>query len=146
VKETEGYEISAHRAPSEIHAKVQGCIFTKNEFEKLQEGKEAVDIEGTKHQISEPVMEGECRHMFFPFLIGISEPSQTKEDLKRLFEENENGIVLHGKHYTLYQAKVEAEGLKDKIKNEADKIKKADMRSLRKELKEILETKGIRAR
>ena len=145
-KETEGVEISAHRAPSDIHAKVQGCIFTNSEFEKLQEGKLATDIEGVKHQISEPIEEGECKHIAMPFLIGVSEPTHSKKALKELFDENEKGIELQGKHFTLYQAKIEAQKLKEQIKDETDKNKKADLRSLHKELKAILETKAIRVK
>ena len=146
IDEKSGWEISAHRAPSETHAKVQGCIFTDKEFDKLQEGKEAVDVEGVKCQISEPIGEGECKHFYFPVLIGISEPSHSKKELKELLEENERGIELQGEHFTLYQAKIEAERLKEQIQNETDKAKKSDLRNLRKELKEILETKAIRVK
>ena len=146
MKETEGVEISAHRAPSEAHAKVQGCIFTEKEFDKLQDGKEAKDIDGVKHQISEPIEEGDCKHTAMPFLIGVSEPSNSKEYLKELLEENEKGIEVQGKHFTLYQAKIEAQKLKEQIKDETDKAKKADLRSLHKELKAILDTKAIRVK
>jgi len=142
----EGWEISAHRAPSDIHAKVQGCVFTNEEFEKLQEGKPAKDIDGVQHQIVEPIGEGECKHMAMPFSIGISEPSQSKKELADLLAENETGIEIRGKHLTLYQAKVEAVKLKEQIKLENDKVKKADLRGLLKELKEILEAKAIRVK
>jgi len=145
-KYEQGWEISAHRAPSDVHAKVQGHIFTNKEFEKLQEGKPAVDIEGAKHQIAEPIGEGECKHMAFAVLIGICEPSHSKKELADLLEENDKGIELRGKHLTLYQAKVEAKKLKEQIQSENDKAKKADLRSLLKELKEILETKAIRVK
>jgi len=142
----EGWEISAHRAPSDLHAKVQGCIFTNAEFEKLQQGKEAVDIDGVKHQIAEPIGEGECKHTAFPFLVGMSEPSFSKKELADLLQENDKGIELRGKHLTLYQAKVEAKNLKEQIKTETDKTKKTDLRGLLKELKGILETKAIRVK
>lgn len=144
MKNTEGIEISAHRAPSDIHAKVQGCIFSIKEFEKLQEGKPAVDVDGVKHQITEPIGEGECKHMFYPILIGISEPALSKKQLADLLQENNNGIELRGIHFTLYHAKVEAMNLKEQIKSENDKVKKADLRGLLKELKDIMEAKGIR--
>jgi len=142
----EGFEISAHRAPSETHAKVQGCMFTKKEFEKLQEGKLAVDIEGVKHCISKPIGEGDCKHLFFPILINISQPAHSKDYLNELLEENEKGIELRGKHFTLYQAKMEAQKLKEHISNEMDKVKKADLRSVHNELKAILKTKAIRVK
>ena len=142
----DGWEISAHRAPSDIHAKVQGCIFTNKEYEKLQKGECAVDVDGIKHQITEPIGEGECKHIAYPCLIGISEPSLSKKELSELLLENETGIEVRGRHFTLYQAKVEAVKLKEQIKTETDKTIKADLRSLRKELKEILETKAIRVK
>jgi hypothetical protein len=142
----EGWEISAHRAPSDIHAKVQGCIFTNKEFEKLQKGESAVDVDGIKHQITEPIGEGECKHIAYPCLIGISASAHSKIELAELLQENETGIELRGKHFTLYQAKVEAMKLKEQIKKETDKTRKATLRSLRKELKEILEIKAIRVK
>jgi len=145
-KNMEGWEISAHRAPSDIHAKVQGHIFINKEFKKLQEGKPAVDVDGVKHQITEPIGKGECKHMAFPILIGISEPSHTKKELAELLQENERGVEIRGKHFTLYQAKVEVKKLKEQLKLENDKVKKTELRNLLKELKEILETKAIRVK
>ena len=144
MKDFNGWEISAHRAPSEIHEKVQGHTFLNLEFEKLQNGDVAVDTEGVKHQISEPIGEGECKHMFFPIIIDISEPSFSKKELKELLEENKKGVELRGKHFTLYQAKIEAQRLKEQIQKEEDKAKKADIRGLLKELKTVLETKAIK--
>jgi len=142
----DGWEVSAHRAPSDDHAKVQGHIFTNKEFEKLQKGKPALDIEGISYQITEPIGEGDCKHMAFTVPIGISEPSHSKKELADILQENEKGIELRGRHLSLYQAKVEAVNLKEQIKLETDKVKKADLRNLHKELKEILETKAIRVK
>lgn len=142
----EGWEISVHRAPSDVHAKVQGHIFTNDEFDKLQQGKPAVDIEGAKFQIATPIEAGECKHMAMPVLIGISEPSHSKKELADILQENEKGIELRGKHLTLYQAKVEAKNLKEQIKSENDKAKKKDLQGLLKELKAIMETKAIRVK
>jgi len=145
-KNMEGWEISAHRAPSDVHAKVQGHIFTNEEFEKLQKGKPAVDVDGIKHQITEPIGGGKCKHTAMPFLIGISEPSHSKKELADLLQENEKGVEIRGRRLTLYQAKIEANKLKEQIKSENDKVKKADLRNFLKELKEILETKSIRVK
>jgi len=146
MKNEQGWEISAHRAPSDDHAKVQGHVFTDKEFKKLQKGERATDIEGENFQITKPIGEGECKHMVFSILLGISEPSQSKKQLADILQENEKGIELKGRHLTLYQAKVEAVNLKEQIKLETDKVKKADLRNLHKELKEILETKAIRVK
>jgi hypothetical protein len=142
----DGWEISVHRAPSDIHAKVQGCIFSNSEFEKLQKGMPAIDLEGLKHQIAKPIGEGECKHIAFSVIIGISEPNYSKKQLADILQENEDGIEIRGRHLTLYRAKVEAKKLKELINSENDKIKKADLRNMLKELKGILETKAIRVK
>jgi len=142
----EGWEISAHRAPSDDHAFVQGAVFTDAEFQKLQSLEPAVDTEGNKHQLQSAIGDEGCKHITYPFTIGVSGPTYSKKELKELLEENEKGIELNGKHYTLFQAKLKAERLKDQITDESDKVIKAEMRSLRKGLKEALETKSIRVK
>jgi hypothetical protein len=110
----DGWEISAHEHCAVDHIDVQGHIFANEEFEKLQDHELAVDIEGEKFQLDRAIGDWNCRHIAYPFLIGISEPSFSKEQLEAIRTRNEVGIEFHGKHYTLY----EAEQLQRKIENE----------------------------
>jgi len=100
----DGVEISAHQHSAEDHEPIQGRTFTNAEFEKLQNGEEAQDIEGEIFQTDRPIGMWNCRHLFFPVLIGISEPSFSQEELEAMKERNQDGIEFQGEHYTLYEA------------------------------------------
>jgi hypothetical protein len=100
----DGWEISAHEHPAKDHEDIQGHIFANEEYEKLQNHEDAVDIEGEKFQIGRAIGDWNCRHISYPFLIGISKPSFTKEELAEIQARNEAGVEFHGKRYTLYEA------------------------------------------
>jgi hypothetical protein len=100
----DGWEISAHEHCAVDHIDIQGHIFTNEEFEKLQNHEDAVDIEGERFQLDRAIGDWNCRHIAYPFLTGISEPSFSKKQLADIQARNEAGVDFHGKHYTLYDA------------------------------------------
>jgi hypothetical protein len=99
-----GVEISAHIAPAVDHAEIQGQVFLNEEFEKLQNGELATDIDGGKHQTDRAIGQYNCKHLWFPFFIGISERAYDPERLEDILQRNEDGVEFHGKHYSLYEA------------------------------------------
>ena len=100
----DGVEVSIHNHAAPDHEPFQGHVFTNEEFDKLQNGDIAEDIDGEKFQTDRPVGMWNCRHLYFGFLIGISEPSMSKRELEFIKGQNEAGIDFNGKHYSLYGA------------------------------------------
>jgi hypothetical protein len=101
---TDAWEISAHSHSAEDHEPLQGRVFTNEEYEKLQSGMPAQDIDGQTFQIDRPIGMWNCRHIAYPFMLGVSERAYPDERLKEIKEQNESGITFRGKHYTLYEA------------------------------------------
>jgi hypothetical protein len=127
-------EISAHSHSADDHEPIQGRIFTEEEFEKLQNGEPAreVDIDryeagetdylGETFQIDRPIGMWNCRHLTFPFILGISLPSHSREELDRLKKQNEDGIKFLGKKYTLYEAEQKQRQLETEMRREREKL------------------------
>ena len=100
----DGKEISVHRFPAPDHAPVQGHVFTESEYDKLQNDEESEDVNGRQF----PPMERaigmwNCKHFTFSIIIGVFPPNYTQEQLDKILEENEKGLVYEDKHYTGYQ-------------------------------------------
>jgi hypothetical protein len=101
---TDAWEISAHSHSAEDHEPLQGRVFANEEYEKLQSGMPAQDIDGHTFQIDRPIGMWNCRHIAYPFMQGVSERVYPEGRLDEIKKQNESGITFHGKHYTLYEA------------------------------------------
>ena len=102
---TDGWEISAHIAPADDHADIQGAVFENSEYEKLQNHEPAVDIDGVTHHLEKRAIgEFNCMHIAFPFMIGVSERAYSQEDIDRIEANNERGVTFRGEHLTLYES------------------------------------------
>lgn len=88
----DGWEISAHAASAPDHEPHQGKQYTDAEYEALNNS--LVRRIGTLN----------CGHSAFPIILGVNAPQYTDEELEHFRKENEEGITIAGKHYTLYQA------------------------------------------
>jgi hypothetical protein len=131
---SDAIEVSSHSHPAPDHSEIQGRIFTLEEWEKLQNGDPArdVDIEkyeagyadylGETFQTDRPIGMWNCRHIAYNFILGISTPSHSKEYLDKLEAENEAGIDFHGKHHTLYEAEQEQRRLEVEIRYEKERL------------------------
>jgi len=171
-------EISLHEHAAVDHEPIQGRVFTNEEFEKLQNGEEARDVDIEKYEAGEsdylggtfqtdrPIGLWNCRHICFPFILGVSIPSATREELEAIKERNEDGIEFDGKEYTLYEAEQHQRQLEAQMRAERENINlykevretspqaeheyqkhKARLAELRNEYKELgaaLEPKAIR--
>ena len=101
----DGVEISVHEFSAPDHEPVQGHQFTKQEFEKLQNGEDFKDVDD-EHFLGFPRAIGEwnCRHYTFAIIVGFNPPTYTKAELEKFKRRNADGYVLsNGKHLTMYE-------------------------------------------
>jgi hypothetical protein len=118
----DGWEVSAHEHSAEDHIDLQGHTFTNEEFEKLQNGEDAEDIEGNTYQTDRPIGMWNCRHLAFPVIIGVSEPAFSDEQLEALQERNEDGVEFQGEHFTLYEAEQRQRVLETSMRRERENL------------------------
>lgn len=104
----DGVEISTHSHPAPDHL-VQGHQFSNEEFTKLQNGNVARDYKGRIFTLDHdsngsyrPISEMSCYHYIFSIVLGVSKPTYSDEELKKIIDENNDGFNFEGKHYTLY--------------------------------------------
>jgi len=100
---SDAWEISAHAHPADDHADVQGAVFINAEYEKLQSGDPAVDVDGNHYQLDRAIGEYNCRHMAYPFMLDVSERTYSPERLREIEAQNEAGFKFQGKQMTLYE-------------------------------------------
>lgn len=87
---SDGVELSAHTICAPDHLAVQGRQFSNDEFDKMQNGVDFMDVDGNEYQgFSRPIGQWNCRHIKFPIIVGISKPAHTDEELKRYAENSE---------------------------------------------------------
>ena len=63
-----------------------------------------------------------CGHSAFPIILGVNDPQYTAEELEQFRKENEEGITIGGKHYTLYEATQRQRKYERKIRKQRHKI------------------------
>lgn len=73
----DGVEISAHSLCAADHLPYQGLQYRKKDFERIQ------------NTLERPFGMWNCKHFMFPIIVGITEPTYTKEELE-LFARNSN--------------------------------------------------------
>lgn len=106
----DGMEISVHLNPAPDHADVQGRQFSNEEYAKLQDGMDAVDVKHRRWQLGHsangsyrPIEEYNCYHKAFPIVIGASEPEYSDKELNKIIKDNQKGFKFNGKQYTMYE-------------------------------------------
>lgn len=88
----DGWEISAHAASAPDHEPIQGKQYTDAAYEALNNS--LVRRIGTLN----------CGHAAFPIILGINTPQYTPEELEKFRRDNEKGVTIDGRHYTMYEA------------------------------------------
>lgn len=104
-----GVEISAHFPCAEDHLDIQGKQYTEEEFEKLNS------------ELDRPIGEYNCRHFAFSIVMGVSEPSFTKKQLKQYRNESLEKVSYKGKTYTKYEATQVQRRLETAIRKQKDR-------------------------
>lgn len=98
-------EISAHMNSAPDHEPVQGQVFLKSEFEKMQAGQDCYDVDGHHYAgFHRPIGEWNCMHIAMAFSTQHSVRRYTPEQLKAWKAQNAAGCEINGKHYSMYQA------------------------------------------
>ena len=124
--DSDGVEVSVHLNPAPDHELVQGRQFSNEEFENFQNDRKAVDYTG---MVFEPEFEGHdrrsiseynCYHYIFSIVLGVSKPQYSKEELKKIMDDNDKGAELDGKHYTNYELSQIMRKLETKIREQKD--------------------------
>lgn len=155
-------EISAHANSAPDHEPVQGRVFLKAEFEKMQAGFDFRDVDGNFYEgFRRPVGEWNCMHIAMAFSTQHSIRRYSDEQLKQWKVENAKGCEIDGKHYSKYQARQLMRQLETDVRREKDAANAArvngnDMDARRTHQKKInaltkkyyavAQTAGLRAR
>ena len=72
----DGYEISAHALCAEDHLHIQGKQYTKEQYKAINSS------------LVRPIGTMNCRHVAYPILIGISEPTYTSAELNEMAQKS----------------------------------------------------------
>ena len=88
----DGWEISAHANSAPDHEPIQGRQYSDAEYEALNNS--LVRRIGTLN----------CGHAAFPIILGVNSPQYTPEELEKFRADNEKGVTIDGRHYTMYEA------------------------------------------
>ena len=119
-------EISVHEHPAEDHL-VQGHQFLIEEFNKLQNGQQAKDLEGEVYTLDHnddgkfrPISTMNCYHYVFYGIVGVSKPNYSKQELDEIIKNNEKGAIIDGKHYTNYEITQLQRSFERKIRKQKD--------------------------
>ena len=114
-------EISAHARSAPDHEPVQGHVFMKAEWEKLQAGLVSRDIDGRVFAgFRRPIGEWNCRHTPMSFSTKWSKRKWTDEQLRKFIDENRQGCTIDGKHRTLYEAMQMMREIETAVRREKD--------------------------
>lgn len=114
-------EISVHARSAPDHEPVQGHVFLKPEWEKLQAGLTSRDIDGRVFAgFRRPIGEWNCRHTPMSFSTKWSKRKWTDEQLRKFIDENREGCEIDGKHRTLYEAMQMMREIETAVRREKD--------------------------
>lgn len=98
-------EISAHLMSAPDHEPIQGRVFLKDQFNRMQAGLDFVDIDGFYYEgIPRPICGPDCMHFPSAFSTEYSIRRYSDETLDEYAVRNAKGCIFEGKHYTTYQA------------------------------------------
>lgn len=106
----DGVEISVHETPAPDHAPVQGRQFSNEEYEKLQNGEIAKDVNGKTYQIEHSksgsyrmIGQYNCYHYEFSIVVGVSKPNFTDKELQNKIDKAKEVVKIDDKKYTRYE-------------------------------------------
>ena len=88
----DGWEVSAHANSAPDHEPIQGRQYSDAEYEQLNNS--LVRRIGTLN----------CGHVAFPIILGVNSPQYTPAELEKFRTDNEKGVTVDGRHYTMYEA------------------------------------------
>lgn len=110
--DTEYFEVSAHGTARPSHQEWQGKVYTRKQLEEIC-GLGKVD----------GLCGANCRHNYYPFVLGISERSYTDKELEEWAKEENTPREYNGKQYTAYEASQEQRRLERLMRKQRQDIK-----------------------
>lgn len=129
----DGYEITAHALCAPDHQPIQGMQYTKKEYEALNSN------------LKRPVGTLNCKHIAVPIVLGVSEPTYSKKELKEITALSNKKVSYNGNTYTRYEASQEQRKLETKIRKQKEVIKALEyvgdnigLKESKKKLKELM--------
>ncbi len=106
----DGWEISAHGGSAPDHEPIQGKQYTDKQYKRIND--HLLRRIGTLN----------CGHAAFPIIMGVNAPQYTAAELEELRQQNEAGVTVDGRHYTLYEATQRQRKLERSMRNQKRKI------------------------
>ena len=104
----DGVEISAHMLCAEDHAPYQGRQFANDEFEQLQDS------------LARPFGEWNCKHSWWPILLGVSEPAYTPEQLQEYRDYSSEQVEIDGRTKSRYEWSQEMRRVETAVRQQKD--------------------------
>lgn len=118
---TDAYELSAHMNSAHDHEPVQGRVFLRLEFDKMQTGQDFQGVDGKHYSgFRRPIAEWNCGHIAMPFHTEYSIRTYKDADLDAWAENNNAGCKINGKHYTTYQASQLMRSIETEVRRQKD--------------------------
>lgn len=120
----DGKEIMAHLNSASDHEPCQGHQFTNEEFEKIQNGKDFVDLQGNQYSgFERAIGTWNCKHFTFSIICGVTNPNYTNEQLEQFKKQNNVGYIApNGKHLTMYECTQQQRKLETQIRRYRDAL------------------------
>lgn len=104
----DGVEISAHALCAEDHLPYQGTQMSEKEFDRLQ------------NRLDRPIGIWNCRHNWWPIILGVSQPTYTQEELDEFKRNSSEQITIDGVTKTRYQWTQEQRRLETAVRYQKD--------------------------
>lgn len=119
--EYDAIELSAHLRSAPDHEPVQGRVFLKEEFEKMQAGQSFVDVDGHYYEgFARPIGEWNCMHIAMSFSTEHSVRRYTDRQLRDWKAKNAAGCEINGKYMSIYEAGQYMRQIETDIRREKD--------------------------
>ncbi len=106
----DGWEISAHAASAPDHEPIQGRQYPDEEYERLN------------NSLVRRIGALNCGHTASPIILGVSEPQYTSAELAEIRRQNEEGVTVEGRHYSMYEATQKQRQIEGAIRTQKRRI------------------------
>ena len=117
----DAYELSAHARSAPDHEPIQGRVFLREEFAKLQNEEPFQDVDGNHYDaIRRAIGEWNCMHIAMSFSTKYSVRRYSEDQLRQWAADNAKGCEIDGKHYSTYEAVQLMRRLETAVRREKD--------------------------
>lgn len=115
----DGVEISAHALCAPDHLDIQGKRYALDQIDAIKYDVGLWDDSMNLPEESDsnrPIGELNCQHAIYPIVLGVSEPTYSKEELEQYQSYSEETFEFDGKKMTRYEASQKMRQLETKIR------------------------------